>query len=119
MQSKSILVVDDEPLIVESIKFMLNNERHFADVACSGEEALAKVQARQFDLIMTDYYMPGMKGDKLAEAIKSRQPSQPVLMLTAFARDSDSFPVDLVLEKPCSMEKLREALSTVFAPSPG
>ncbi|HUR44381.1 MAG TPA: response regulator [Candidatus Saccharimonadales bacterium] len=116
MQSKRILVVDDEPLVTESIQFMLSNEHHVADIAASGEEAWEKVQTRNFDLVMTDYNMPGMKGDQLAKAIKSRHPHQPILLLTGFARAASAFQVDLIVEKPCSMQKLREALSKVFEP---
>ena len=64
---------------------LLEFDGHEVITASSGNEALALFGQGRFDLVITDYTMPVMKGDELARAIKARVPDQPVIMLTAHA----------------------------------
>ena len=82
---RRILVVDDEPLVCDAVRMMLDFDGHQVKTAASGKEALAMFQEGQFDLVITDFEMPGMKGDELAAAIKAQAPNQPVVMITAYA----------------------------------
>ena len=71
-------------------------------------------------MIFTDYFMPEMKGDQLAAAIKKRSPKQPVVMLTAFPEklQSSDCPlggIDSFICKPFELETLRAAIAR-FAP---
>ena len=66
--------------------------------------------------------MPAMKGDELAAAIKSRDPKQPVVMITAYAEmlQNSASPlhgVDFLISKPFLLENLREAIAKVAAVS--
>jgi CheY-like chemotaxis protein len=115
---RRILVVDDEPLVCDAVKLMLDFDGHDVETACSGKEALAKLEASRFDLVITDYEMPGMKGDELAAAIKARDTKQPVVMITAYAEllQSSGNPltgVDWLISKPFLLENLREAIAKV------
>jgi CheY-like chemotaxis protein len=119
-QPKHILVVDDEPLIRQSIQMLLEDDGYIVDEAGSGDEALALFEPGKFDMIFTDYFMPDMKGDQLAAAIKRRSPKQPVVMLTAFPEklQSSDCPlggIDSFICKPFEVETLRAAI-TRFAP---
>ena len=76
--------MDDEPLVCQSVQLLLEDDGYVVDGAKSGAEALALFEPGKLDMIFTDYFMPGMKGDRLAAAIKKRSPKQPVVMLTAF-----------------------------------
>jgi len=114
-----ILVVDDEPTVSDTIKMMLEHDGHKVRTANSGREALALLEHDRFDLVTTDFSMSGMKGDKLAAAIKERLPNQPVLMISAngaIAKSSGNpLPgVDLVIGKPFLLEELREAIAKVL-----
>src|SRR5450631_3040537 len=80
-----IMVVDDEPMVCEAIRMLLSFDGHEVVPASSGSEALALFEQGGFDVVITDYHMPKMKGDELAQAIKARQPGQPVIMITAYA----------------------------------
>ena len=113
MLPKRILVVDDEPLICQSVTMMLDCDRHRAETARDGTEALAKFDSEHFDVVLTDYFMPGMRGDQLARAIKERNPSQPVILLTAFPPTDKRQTFDLILLKPFSLDNLRDAISQV------
>src|SRR5205809_7329531 len=81
---RRILVVDDEPFVCEAVKMMLAFDGHAVETACSGKEALALFENGKFDVVITDFAMPTMKGDELAAAIKARSPTQPVVMITAY-----------------------------------
>ena len=119
---RHILVVDDEPLVCDAVKMMLAFDGHAVETASSGKDALALLDAGKFDLVFTDYMMPTMKGDELAAAIKARKPSQPVVMITAFAEKLQAAGtplknVDFVISKPFLLENLREAIAKVIPSS--
>ena len=115
---RRILVVDDEPFVCDAVKMMLAFDGHIVETASNGKEALALFGIGKFDLVITDFAMPSMKGDELAAAIKARSPGQPVVMITAYAEmlQSSGNPlpgVDFVLSKPFLLENLREAIAKV------
>lgn len=109
-----ILVVDDEALICESIRLLLAYDGHRVETAGSGEEALRRFEAGEFDLVFTDFAMPGMKGDELAAAIKNRAPDKPVILLTAFPPAYKVAAIDLVITKPFYLSTLRDGIETVM-----
>jgi CheY-like chemotaxis protein len=109
-----ILVVDDEALICESIRMLLAYDGHRVETAGSGEEALNRFDSGEYDLVFTDFCMPGMKGDELAAAIKNRAPQKPVILLTAFPPAYNVPAIDLVITKPFYLATLREAIQTVM-----
>jgi CheY-like chemotaxis protein len=113
---RRILVVDDEPLVCDAVKMMLNFDGHVVETASNGKDALAKLAEAQFDLVITDFEMPVMKGDELAAAIKARAPNQRVVMITAYAEMIEASGkrltgVDYVVSKPFLLENLREAIA--------
>jgi two-component system, NtrC family, response regulator GlrR len=113
---RHILVVDDEPLVCDAVKMMLDFDGHLVETASSGKDALATLERGRFDLVITDFEMPVMKGDELAAAIKARWPNQPVVMITAYAEmlqasGNKLAGVNLVISKPFLLENLREAIA--------
>jgi CheY-like chemotaxis protein len=119
-QQRHILIVDDEPLVRQTVQMLLQDEGYLVDEAKSGAEALALFEPGKFDMIFTDYFMPEMKGDQLAAAIKKRSPKQPVVMLTAFpekltSSDCPLGGIDSFICKPFELETLRTAIAR-FAP---
>ncbi len=117
---KRILVVDDEPLVANAVKMVLTFAGYKVQTAGSGEEALATMEQGEFDLIITDFSMQGMKGDELALHIKARWPHLPVIMLTAYAeniRDSLNVVtcVDTLISKPFDVDQLRLAVARALA----
>jgi len=118
---RHILVVDDEPFVCEAVKMMLAFDGHIVETATDGREALAKFDRQRFDVVITDFAMPAMKGDELAAAIKTRNPKQAVVMITAYAEmlRSAGEPlagVDFIIGKPFLLENLREAIAKVAPP---
>lgn len=107
-----ILVVDDDPRAQATVVALLEHDGHAVSVAGSGEEALAAFDPGLHQLILTDRSMPGMTGDEVAASVKTLSASTPVVMLTGFGELMSQPPpgVDLVISKPPSLAKLREAL---------
>jgi CheY-like chemotaxis protein len=117
--AKHILVVDDEPFVCDAVKMMLAFDGHQVETANSGREALALFDKGKFDIVITDFAMPVMKGDELAATIKARVPDQPVVMITAYAEmlQSSGNPltgVDHMISKPFLLENLRDAIVKVL-----
>jgi CheY-like chemotaxis protein len=114
-----ILVVDDEPLIRHSMKMLLEHDGHKVCAVESGEAALELLAQRRFDLIITDFSMPGMHGDQLVACIRASLPDQPIIMATAFVEEYKVFGqasgnVDALLLKPFSFKELRETIERVL-----
>ena len=113
---KRVLVVDDEPFVCDAVKMMLEFDGHKIETANSAAAALALFDQEKFDVVITDFSMPGMKGNELAAQIRARNPKQPVVMITAYAEllAANKTPldaVDCVISKPFLLEDLRTALT--------
>ena len=121
MRKRQILVVDDEPLVCETVMMLLESEGHLVTRASSGQQALSLFRPGKFDLIFTDFFMPSMTGEQLTVAIKSQCPAQPVVMLTAYPEKLQAYgrppsAVDLFIGKPFELDSLRAAI-TKFSPA--
>ena len=86
--AKKLLLVDDEPLILKGLKFSLEQDGYETESAADGEEALAKVEAEEFDLILLDVMLPKMSGIEVCQRIREKS-SVPIIMLTAKGEDMD------------------------------
>jgi CheY-like chemotaxis protein len=100
---------------------LLQDDGYVVEKAESGPQALAMFEPGKFDMVFTDYFMPDMKGDQLAAAIKKLSPRQAVVMITAFPEklQSSACPlggIDSFICKPFEVETLRAAIDR-FAPA--
>ncbi|RJX19840.1 MAG: response regulator [Desulfobulbus sp.] len=87
--SRTVLIVDDEPNIVLSIKFLINQQGYEVRTAGNGEEALQELRRQIPDLILLDIMMPKPDGYEVCQLIRSTPEWKdiPVIMLTAKGRD--------------------------------
>ncbi|MBX3009255.1 MAG: sigma-54-dependent Fis family transcriptional regulator [Melioribacteraceae bacterium] len=81
----NILIVDDEKAIRDSLKMILEEEGYSTDVAQDGEEALQKIEATNFDAVITDIKMPRLDGIQLLEAASKISPDTFFIIMTAYA----------------------------------
>ena len=109
-----ILVVDDESPVCECVMQMLTENGCVAESAENASEALAKMHAQPFDLVVTDYLMRGMNGRQLALLFKSFYPGIPVIMLTGCFPSDLGEELDCVVLKPFSRQQLWTAIGEVF-----
>jgi CheY-like chemotaxis protein len=114
---KRILVADDQPSVREALTMLLAVDEHTVTEAVDGVEALELVRRQPFDLVITDYDMPRMKGNELAVRIKAAAPAQPIIMITAYPEHlgDEKNPVDAILNKPFQFEDLRQAIARLLA----
>jgi CheY-like chemotaxis protein len=120
---RHVLVVDDEPAVANVMEMMLRFEGCDVQTAACARDALALLEENHFDVVITDYAMPDMKGDELAVLIKQRRPHQPVIMLSAHAsmlKDSGRKieGIDALIGKPFLLDDLRAAMTKSLAISP-
>jgi PAS domain S-box-containing protein len=112
-----VLAVDDDPLVLENTTMMLMELGHQVLQAQSGAEALAIVELHRFDLLITDYAMPGMTGEELTERVLAKQPALPVLMVSGYASLPEGIQSSVRrLAKPFKEQELYHAISEVIAP---
>jgi CheY-like chemotaxis protein len=113
---KRILLVDDERLVRETIKLLLAQIGFTVVEANNGAEALGLFARERFDLVVTDYEMPFVKGNELAARIRRIAPLQPILMLTGFGHNANrGNPVNAVLGKPLNVGRLQEIIRQLLA----
>jgi CheY-like chemotaxis protein len=113
LNPRRILLIDDEPDVRAAIGFVLRFDKHTVVEAGSGREALELFQPGKFDLVITDYLMPEIRGDKLAAIIKRLDPAQPILMVSGSAvlLDASTLQADALLAKPFSLAELRQFIA--------
>lgn len=116
-----ILIIDDDPLLLKSLRDILETDGHTVTAAESGQKGIDTFLAAQkrdasFSLVITDLGMPYIDGMKVAAAIKAAQPSTPVVLLTGWgqrllADNEQPANIDRILSKPPRIHELR----TLFA----
>ena len=110
-QRARILVIDDEPLVVETLAGLLQQAGHAVETALTGSAGIERYRQQRFDCVVTDLLMPGLNGLTVGRAIKDQDPGAYVVLLTAQAEQLDARQtaaagVDRVIAKPVSREQL-------------
>jgi CheY-like chemotaxis protein len=117
-----ILIVDDDPMLLKSLRDALESDGHDVTSAGGGQAGInafveAHAEGRPFPVVITDLGMPHVDGRKVASTIKASVPSTVVLLLTGWGRRlvaEGDIPkgVDEILSKPPRLNDLRAALAT-------
>ena len=124
-RSLSILFVDDDPVILDTIPPLVQSLGHTVSAASRGEEALAQLDGGlAVDLVVLDHNMPGLTGTETLMRLRESRPDLPVILATGFV---DSFTENLVtslpgvwiLNKPYSLAQLRKAIGVAVASGVG
>lgn len=116
--SKKVLVVDDEKLIVKGIRFSLEQEGMEVDCAYDGEEALEKVQAAEYDIILLDLMLPKINGLEVCQQIRGFS-QVPIIMLTAKGEDMDKilgleYGADDYITKPFNILEVKARIKAIL-----
>jgi signal transduction histidine kinase len=117
--SLNVLVIDDEPRVLEVVSAYLRCDGHSVSTAAGGREGLEKFRGNRFDLVVLDRVMPEMSGDQTARFIKQVNESIPVIMLTGFGAlievsGAQPAAVDVVLSKPVTLDALRKTIGKLL-----
>ena len=114
----NILVVDDEKILRVTMRDDLADAGHLVEVAASGEEALEVMEGKKFDVVLTDFKMPGMDGLELLKRAKEKQAAAKVILMTAFgttmtALESGKLGGYDYITKPFSITEFQAILSRI------
>ncbi len=85
MHNPKILVVDDEMVVCESCKRILEEDGYEVDIALNGMEAFEKMKTNSFDILITDLKMPGINGMEVLKTSRREYPETIVIMITGFS----------------------------------
>ena len=112
-----ILVVDDEKMICEEFRAILQEEGHNVDVAYGGAEALRKVEETRFDMIFLDVLMPRMEGREVFERIR-RVSNSPVAIMSGYLppnKEKEVLAMGAVacLRKPLDLNRIKSLLNSI------
>jgi two-component system response regulator (stage 0 sporulation protein F) len=125
-RAPTVLVVDDEPEVRMVLELVLRAEGFEVESAASGQEALMRVRAETFDVLVLDLAMPGLTGLEVARELAADEHRVPTIVFSALLdhlvlAECEELGVDAVdkLDWPCLVERCRElALGLVAAPTP-
>ncbi|MCH4810491.1 response regulator transcription factor [Vreelandella neptunia] len=116
-----VLVVDDEPNIVLSLEFLMEQAGFEVVTAEDGEQALARVDDTQPDLLLLDISLPGISGFDVLERLRGQEATAhlPIIMLTAHGRDVErekgmALGADDYITKPFSTQSLVEKVKALL-----
>jgi phosphate regulon transcriptional regulator PhoB len=121
METKKILVVDDEPDLVALVSYNLKKEGFKVSSASNGEDALEKVRKGGYNLIILDLMLPGIQGAELCRMLRNNPKTEmiPIIMLTAKGELADKIRgletgADDYMTKPFSPRELVARVNTVL-----
>ena len=117
-----ILIVDDEKQLVHILRqtLLLELPDSAIDAAYSGEEALSKLAAAHYDLIVADLRMPGFDGLELIKGVRYLDDTVPIVLMTGYgsqgvAREAARLGVNHYVDKPFDVPALIEIIHTLLA----
>ena len=118
-EDRMILIVEDDQLFRRALATYLVSRGFHTRVVASAEEALANTEWPKVDLVLIDYFLPGMNGIELARTLRARLISHPRLVLMSgylppsVYDEAKAASIEAVLHKPYDMESLDEKLQTL------
>jgi signal transduction histidine kinase/ActR/RegA family two-component response regulator len=123
LRALRLLVVDDDPFVLESMRTVLERNGHAIETASGGREGIeafgaALAKGERFSAVITDLGMPYVDGIQVARAVKLQSPATPIVLLTGWGRrmqsDSEAIAnVDFFIGKPPKLEDLRRVLAQI------
>lgn len=120
---KSVLVVDDEKLIVKGIRFSLEQDGMEVDCAYDGEEALEAAKKKEYDVVLLDVMLPKLDGFQVCQQIREFS-QMPIIMLTAKGDDMDKilgleYGADDYITKPFNILEVKARIKAIMRRSSG
>ncbi len=117
--SYRLLLVEDDPEILNILRDMLRLKGHRVVATSDGTKALDLIDNSNFDLVLTDLGMPVVSGWEIAKRVKTKSRKTPVVMITGWGgqyeeEDLSSRGVDLMLAKPLSWDKLLQSIEKML-----
>lgn len=114
-----ILIIEDEILLADSIKALLEKKGFEAEIVCDGKSGAEYAESGVYDLLILDVMMPGMNGYQVARSVRAKRCSTPILMLTARSALEDRIQglnagADYYLTKPFDSRELLACINALL-----
>jgi two-component system response regulator AtoC len=119
LQKMRLLLVEDDALIRDSMRLFFENEGCQLETLETAEEAMEAIRRREYDIVITDYRLPGMDGLSLLRELQGSRPHTMRVLLTAYMDEdvlADAFRIGVheFIEKPFSSADVEEALARLI-----
>jgi two-component system phosphoglycerate transport system response regulator PgtA len=116
---KNIIVIDDDHMILDSVKRQLKNQPYEVDFESNPVTALDRIEGKKYDLVLCDMIMMPISGVEVLDSLRKNHPDIPVIVLTGYVDDKMMDDVkeigcDDFLIKPIRKTKLIESINKIF-----
>jgi CheY-like chemotaxis protein len=113
------LLIDDDEFVRDSLTLMFESRGCFLEAVESAEEAVDVLDIKSFDIVITDYMLPGMNGIELCRRLNESHPLLKKILITAYGsrsveNEACAAGVDEFIEKPITSDTLKRSLSRLF-----
>jgi len=120
MPKKSVLVIDDEQIVLNSVKKILGQGEYDVETTLSGQQGLEWALSKSYDVVLTDVRMPDMGGMLILRDIKKAKPSMPVIIITGYANVQTAMQAMKLgaaeyIEKPFTPDQLLKAVNAAVS----
>lgn len=116
-----VLVVEDDKLFLWTLNHFLQKEGYEVCSALTGETAFDLARSQNFDVVISDFHLPGLNGRELIRKVKTLQPAAKAVLISAYQRDEvaeeDEAILNGYLNKPIEMGTLKQLLQDLTASS--
>jgi CheY-like chemotaxis protein len=117
--TKNILVIDDEVAVNNNIRKILAKKGYHVDQAVTRDDALDKIRAKPYKLVLLDLRIPGVRGLELLQALRDQNPEAKVIIITGYASIETAVEAARLgaidyLAKPFTPDEIRDATAKAF-----
>jgi len=116
MNNGKVLVADDDAFIRKLLNEFLSFYEYNVECVGSGEDALRLIETGHYDILITDYMMPGINGAELIRQIRNQNLSLPIIGISGSVDEKDflSAGANFFMPKPLELTELKYAIERIF-----
>ena len=119
METTKALVIDDEQIVLDSVRKILTDENYEVDATLFGREGLKQAIEKDYDIVLTDIRMPDIGGMRVLRDVKRAKPSLPVVIITGYASVKSAVQAMKLgaadyIEKPFTPDQLLKAVGAAL-----
>jgi CheY-like chemotaxis protein len=119
LKNLKTLLIDDDEFVRDSLRLMFESRHCFLCTVHTAEEAIEALRRQDYDIIITDYKLPGMDGLQLCRYIQKSHPHAMKILITAYGsraveEEANSVGIHELIEKPITSEAIEASLSRLF-----
>jgi DNA-binding NtrC family response regulator len=119
MKKKKVLAIDDEQIVLDSIKKILSSDEYEVHTALKGGTGISHAINESFDIVLTDIRMPDIDGFKVIRDIRKFKPSIPIVIITGYASVNSAVQAMKLgatnyIEKPFTPDQLTQAIASAI-----